>query len=136
MDDIFQKIVDKINDKKKTKIELTGDAKKLFDAFSKENKSTKQPIKNKIINKENYGFEVALIDKDIPIKKDTSNLLDYDMKKFFYIDLVVNDGKECCLMTISKFNTIDDAEVEYNNWINFINNNDIVTILSKINNLI
>ena len=30
MDDIFQKIVDKINDKKKTKIELTGDAKKII----------------------------------------------------------------------------------------------------------
>ena len=67
----------------------------------------------------------------IPVKKDTQNIFDFDMKKYFYIDIVVSDGNDCCLFTINRFTKLEDAEKEYSELIDTINSESIENLLKN-----
>ena len=89
------------------------------------------------INKDKYDFRIYVISKKIPEKiKDSTNHLDYNMIKYYFLNIEVNDNKNICEFTFNKFNDLNDIKCAFENITNFIENNDVEKTFNEfINNL-
>ena len=89
------------------------------------------------INKDKYDFRIYVISKKIPEKiKDSTNHLDYNMIKYYFLNIEVNDNKNICEFTFNKFNDLNDIKCAFENITNFIEKNDVEKTFNEfINNL-
>ena len=85
------------------------------------------------INKDIYDFRVYVISKKIPEKiKDSINHLDYNMNKYYFLNIEVNDDKNICEFTLNWSDDLNAIENDFNNMIDFIKTSTIENIFEKL----
>jgi hypothetical protein len=85
------------------------------------------------INKDIYDFRVYVISKKIPEKiKDSINHLDYNMNKYYFLNIEVNDDKNICEFTLNRSDDLNAIENDFNDINAFIKDNSIELIFDKI----
>ena len=54
------------------------------------------------------------------------------MKRYYFLEITINDSKEYCKVSLEKFDRKSDVEESFNQWSEFIKDNKSSTILKKI----
>ena len=145
MNNIFDELIEKLNQKKKHLKPLSDDALKLMNAILKSDsdndEKNKDDILKKIImsdefKKRKYYFKLLLIPKTIPVKKPTPLKFDYDMKDVYCVDIIISDNNNYCEITLNREDLLDTAKEKYLFWKDYINNNSYDEIINHMKNII
>ena len=142
MNNIFDELIEKVNQKKKHLKPLSDDALKLMNAIlSSDDHNNKEDVLKKIImsddfKKRKYYFKLLLIPKAIPVKKPTPLKYDYDMKDVYCVNIIISDNNNYCEITLNKEELLDNAKEKYLSWKDYIKNNSYDEIINHIKNII
>ena len=107
--------------------------KAILSEYGSDNRKAISPINHSYFEKNDYEFHLYLIYESVPIKNDNSEFkLDFAMKRFYFLEITINDKKEYCKVVLDRFDKKADAENAFTEWSNFIVNNKSSNILKKI----
>ena len=91
------------------------------------------PLEHSYYDKGDYEFHLYVIRKSIPIRNKNSEFkLDFAMKRFYFLEITINDKKEYCKVVLDKFDKKSEVEIAFGDWREFINNNKSNDILKNI----
>lgn len=90
-------------------------------------------LKHSYFNKEDYEFHLYVFRRSMPVRNPNSEFkLDFAMKRFYFLEIAINDNKEYCKVVLDKFDKKIDSENAFISWVDFITNNKSNVILKKI----
>ncbi len=97
------------------------------------NNESDNPIMHHAIEKDDYGFNLFMVHKSMPIKNQHSEFkLDYFIKRYYYVEIAINDENDYCKIVLNKFDKKSDANDLYNQWKDLITNNKSNVILREV----